>query len=60
MTNILATITIGFCWWDLPALLVLLAAAAYCCINYHNLKEDEKELGDQLSSLYADKTMTAE
>ena len=51
----------GFCWWDIPALIVLLIVIVVFVVKRHGQKKEEKELEDQLSSRYADDTMeTAE
>lgn len=41
--------SLGFCWWDIPSLIVLLAVTACFFIKRHKLKEEKKELQDQLS-----------
>lgn len=40
---------LGFCWWDIPALLVLIAATALFLVKRHKLKEEKKELESKLS-----------
>ena len=57
MSYIFQHTVLGFCWWDLPALIVLVVVAAYFIIRHHNLKKEEKDLEDQLSGVYADDTM---
>ena len=44
----------GFCWWDLLALLILLAVVIVYLVRRHNLKKEQKDLEDQLSDLYAE------
>lgn len=43
-----------FCWWDLLALLILLAVVIVYLVRRHNLKKEQKDLEDQLSDLYAE------
>ena len=45
---------LGFCWWDLLALLILLAVIIVYLVRRHNLKKEQKELEDQLADLYAE------
>ena len=45
---------LGFCWWDLLALLILLAVVIVYLVRRHNLKKEQKDLEDQLSDLYAE------
>ena len=45
---------IGFCWWDLPALIILLAVVVILLIRHRKLKKIEKELEDQLSEVNSD------
>ncbi len=49
-------VTLGFCFWDLIALLVLFVTAAGFTIRTVRLKRQEKELERELSSIYADQT----
>ena len=39
---------IGFCQWDLPALIILLIVAAILLWRNHKLKKREEELQDQI------------
>lgn len=45
---------LGFCWWDLLALLILLAVVIVYLVRRHNLKKEQKDLEDQLADLYAE------
>ena len=54
MSYVLEHTRLGFCWWDLPALIVLLAVIVIFLVKHHNQKTDEKELEDSLSELRAD------
>lgn len=53
MSYVLGHTRLGFCWWDLPALIVLIAVIATFVVRHHNQKMDEKELEDSLSELRA-------
>ncbi len=57
MSYLLEHTVFGFCWWDLPALIVLICVVAAFAVQRHKLKKQEKELEDQLSSIYADETV---
>ena len=54
MAYLLEHIKLGFCWWDLLALLILLAVVIVYLVRRHNLKKEQKDLEDQLSDLYAE------
>lgn len=60
MSYILEHTILGFCWWDIPALLILIGIAVYFVVKNHKRKEEEKDLEDQLSELYADDAVEAE
>lgn len=60
MTNILAHTRLAFCWWDLPALIVLVVVIVAFAVKHHNMKKEQKDLEDQLSELYADDTVEIE
>lgn len=57
MKYILEHTTLGFCSWDIPALLILIAVLVVFAVKYHNMKKEEKNLEDQLSELYTDDTV---
>lgn len=46
--------TLGFCWLDPIALLILVAIVVLFIVRHRKLKKKEKELEDQLSDYYAD------
>ena len=54
MSYILQHTMFGFCWWDLPAVIVLLAVVVYFVVRYRNMKKEQSDLEDQLSELYAE------
>ncbi len=57
MSYILEHTTLGFCWWDLPALIVLILVIVVFAWKHHDMKKQRKGSGgsDQLR-LYADDT----
>ena len=58
MSYILQHTMFGFCWWDLPAVIVLLAVVVYFVVRYRNMKKEQSDLEDQLSELYAEDAQT--
>ena len=54
MAYLLEHTKLGFCWWELLALLILLAVVIVYLVRRHNLKKEQKDLEDQLSDLYAE------
>lgn len=60
MSFVLSHSRLGFCWWDLLALVALVVAVVFFVVKYRNMKKYEKELEDDLSALYADDTMEEE
>lgn len=57
MSYIIEHTTLGFCWWDIPALIVLIAVIAVFVMKHRDMKKQEKDLEDQISELYADDTV---
>lgn len=47
--EIFENLTLGFCWWDLPALILLIAVTALFFVRRHKLNNEKKELQNQLS-----------
>ena len=47
----------GFCWWDLPAAIVLIVVIVAFVWKHHDMKKQEKDLEDQISELYTDDTV---
>lgn len=48
---------LGFCWWDIPALIILIVVIAVFVWKRHDMKKQEKDLEDQISELYANDTV---
>lgn len=57
MSYILEHTVLGFCWWDIPALIVLIAVIAVFVMKHRDMKKQENDLEDQLSELYANDTV---
>ena len=57
MSYILEHTRLGFCWWDLLALIVLIVVIVVFAVRRSNLRDEQKELEDQLSDLYAEDSM---
>ena len=51
MSYIIEHTVLGFCWWDIPALIILLAVIAVFIKKHHDMKKLENELEDQLEEL---------
>ena len=60
MAFLLQHTRLGFCWLDLIALAVLLVVIGVFIYQHRKLEKQEKELHEQLSVIYADKTVEAE
>lgn len=45
--------TLGFCWWDIPALIILIVVIVVFIWKHHDMKKQEKELEDKIAELYA-------
>ena len=60
MAFLLQHTRLGFCWLDLIAMAVLLVVIGVFIYQHRKLKKQEKELQEQLSVIYADKTVEAE
>lgn len=48
---------LGFCWWDLIALLILIAVIIVFIVKVRKQKKIEKDLEDEISNLTADKSV---
>ena len=60
MSYILEHTKLGFCWWDVPALLVLVALVVVYLLRSRNMKKQQKEMEDQLADLYAEDSVKEE
>ena len=54
MSYIIEHTVLGFCWWDIPALIILLAVIAVFIKKHHDMKKLENELEYQLEELRGD------
>ena len=54
MSYIIEHTVLGFCWGDIPALIILLAVIAVFIKKHHDMKKLENELEDQLEDLRGD------
>ena len=53
MSYLLEHTKVGFCWLDLLALIVLIVVVVFFVKKNTKLKDEQKDLEDQLSELYA-------
>ena len=51
--------TLGFCMWDIPALIVLIAVCVIFAVHRHNQKKREQEFEEQLAERWADESVDA-
>ena len=54
MSYIFEHTRLGFCWWDLLALIILVIVVVAFAVKRSKLKDEQDELEDQLSELYAE------
>ena len=54
MSYILEHTRLGFCWWDLIALLILIVVAVIFVYKFLNMKKTQKDLEDQISEIYSE------
>lgn len=45
---------LGFCWWDLPAAIILIGVIVFLIIRHRKLKRREQELEDAIAEKYSD------
>lgn len=57
MENVIHHTVFGFCWWDLPAFLILAAVVTLFIVRHRNMKKREKALEDELAEIYANNTV---
>ena len=53
MSYIFEHTVFGFCWWDLPAVIILIVVIALFAWKHHDMKKQEKDLEDRIAELYA-------
>ena len=54
MEHVVHHTVLGFCWWDIPAALILIGLIVLFVVRHRKLKKKEEELEEQLSNHYAD------
>lgn len=60
MSYIFEHTRLGFCWWDLLALVILVIVIVAFSVKRSKLKDEQDELEDQLSELYAEDSVEAD
>ena len=60
MSYIIEHTKLGFCWWDLLALVILVIVVVAFAVKRSKLKDEQDELEDQLSELYAEDSVEAD
>ena len=60
MSDIFEHTRLGFCWWDLLALVILVIVVVAFAVKRSKLKDEQDELEDQLSELYAEDSVEAD
>lgn len=58
MSFVLSHSSLGFCWWDLLALVALVVVIVFFAIRHKKVKDRFKELEEEVSTLYAADTVT--
>ncbi len=59
MSNVLENSILGFCKWDILALIVLAVVVVVFEVRQRKLKKRQRELEERLSGIYADDTFKA-
>ena len=54
MSYILEHTRLGFCWWDLIALIILIVVAVIFVYKFMNMKKTQMDLEDQISEIYSE------
>lgn len=54
MSYILEHTRLGFCWWDLIALIILIVVAVIFTYKFMSMKKTQKDLEDQISEIYSE------
>lgn len=60
MSYIFEHTALGFCWWDLPAAIILIVVIVAFVWKHRDMKKQEKDLEDQIAGIYADDAMPAD
>ena len=60
MSYIFEHTRLGFCWWDLLALVILVIVVVAFAVKRSKLKDEQDELEDTLSELYAEDSVEAD
>ena len=60
MSYIFEHTRLGFCWWDLLALVILVIVVVAFAVKRSKLKDEQDELEEQLSELYAEDSVEAD
>ena len=60
MSYIFEHTRLGFCWWDLLALVILVIVVVAFAVKRSKFKDEQDELEDQLSELYAEDSVEAD
>lgn len=60
MSYIFEHTRLGFCWWDLLALVILVIVVVAFAVKRSKLKDEQDELEDQLSELYAEDSVESD
>lgn len=60
MSYIFEHTRLGFCWWDLLALVILVIVVVAFAVKRSKLKDEQDEMEDQLSELYAEDSVEAD
>ena len=54
MSYILEHTRLGFYWWDLIALIILIVVAVIFAYKFMSMKKTQKDLEDQISEIYSE------
>lgn len=54
MSYILQHTVLGFCWWDIPAAIALIAVIVVFIVKHREMKRIEEDLENEVSELYSD------
>ncbi|MGN0702214.1 MAG: hypothetical protein ACI4KL_03435 [Lentihominibacter sp.] len=60
MGNAMHHTLLGFCWWDIPAAIILIGIIVFLVIRHRKLKKREQELEDLISEKAADSSIDIE